>query len=349
MGVCTLALLAFAVYQARRKQWLALVLLSWYAILLAPVVPLRDHISDYYLTLPVMALAMAGAYALVCGWRAGTAWRILSAVLAVGFLAQQAPVAWRTADWFRKRGALQEALVMGVERAHELHPGKAILLDGVDDDLFWGSIQQRPFLFLRITGVYLTPGSEQRITPHPEMDDVSKFVLPAGETRTALDREQAVVYRVGQGPLQNITHQYAPPAAGAAAGPNRLDVGDPLVADRLGPTWYALESGFRWMPREAGVRMPGPRSPQQKLYVTAICPSQQLQKGPLEMTIAVDGVRLAPVEFTKGDTDVTFEFVLPPEAAGKKDIDITVDVSRTVRSGVDPRDLGLAFGRFEIK
>jgi len=124
---------------------------------------------------------------------------------------------------------------------------------------------------------------------------------------------------------------------------------DPLVADRLGPTWYPRESGFRWMPHTASVRMPGPRSAGQKLYVTAICPAIQLEKGPLEMVLTVDGARLPPVQFTKGNTETTFAFALPAATVGKSDIDVEVEVSRTVRVGTDQRDLGLAFGRFEIK
>ena len=67
------------------------------------------------------------------------------------------------------------------------------------------------------------------------------------------------------------------------------------------------------------------------------------------MTVTVDGVRLAPVQFTKGNAEATFDFALPNETAGKREIDIGVEVSRTVRVGSDRRDLGLAFGRFEIK
>jgi hypothetical protein len=159
-----------------------------------------------------------------------------------------------------------------------------------------------------------------------------------------------VVYRVGNGPLRNITHQYAPPAGAAAGGgPLRFDVADPLLADRLGPGWYASEFGSRWMARTASLRMPGPRAAGQELYVSAICPSAQVKNGPLEMTVTVDGVRLAPVQFTKGNAEATFDFALPNETAGKRDIDIGVEVSRTVRVGSDRRDLGLAFGRFEIK
>ena len=67
------------------------------------------------------------------------------------------------------------------------------------------------------------------------------------------------------------------------------------------------------------------------------------------MTVTVDGIRLPPVQFTKGDAQATFGFALPPETIGKSEIGIAVEVSRTVRVGTDPRDLGLAFGRFEIK
>jgi len=350
MAGCTVALLAFTIYQARRKQWLAVVLFGWYAFTLAPVVPLRDHIMGYYLTLPAMCLAMLGGYALVWAWHQGVAWKALSAVLAAGFIVQQAPVGRRMAEWFRERSAAAEALVLGVARAHELHPGKVILLDGIDDQLFWGAIQQGPFMFLRIPDVYLTPGSEGSISQHPEIDDVTKFVLPADETRRGLNAGRVVVYYAGNGPLQNITRQYMPPAAAAAAsGPLRIDLGDPLAADRLGQGWYPAEPGMRWMARTASVRMPGPSSAGRKLYVTAICPEAQLKDGPLEMTVTVDGVRMAPVQFTKGNAESTFNFPLPPGTAVKSDIDITIEVGRTVRAGADLRDLGLAFGRFEIR
>ena len=351
MAACSVALLGFTLYQARRRQWLALVLLAWYGITLGPVIPLRDHITDYYLTLPAMCLAMLAGYALASAWRVDlprkATPRVLSVVLAAAFLVQSLPVAWRSADWYRQRSETQRRLVMAVARAHDLHPGKVILLDDVSDDLFWGAISQRPFLFLRIPDVYLTPGSETRITPHDELDDVSKFVLPADETDRGLDDDNIVVYRAGQVPLKNITHKFEVPAQ--SFGPPRIEMADPLVAPRLGPTWYPRENGIRWMPRTASVRMRGPRTAGQKLYMTAICPSEQLKQGPLEMTVTVDGARLAPVQFTRGNVDTTFAFALPAEAVGKSDIDITVELSRTARIGVDPRDLGLAFGRFEIR
>ena len=322
--------------------------------MLGPVVPLRDHITDYYLTLPAMCLAMLGGYALVWAWRQGTSWSIVwkavSAVLVAGFAVQHAPLGWQMAAWYRERGDAQQALVLGVERAHQLHPGKVILLDGIGDDLFWGAIVQRPFLFLRIPDVYLAPGSEAGITAHPEMEDVSKFVLPADEARGGLERGRMVVYRAGAGPLRNITNRYvAPTGVAAMAGPLRVDVSDPLAADRLGAGWYQVESGIRWMGRAASVRMPGPRTAAQRLFMTAICPAGQLQGGPLAVSVTVDGVRLGAGEFTKGNAWGTVDFALPAEAVGKSDIAIGIEVGHTVRIGLDRRDLGLAFGQFEIR
>jgi hypothetical protein len=97
------------------------------------------------------------------------------------------------------------------------------------------------------------------------------------------------------------------------------------------------------------LRMPGPRATGQRLYVTAICPAAQVKNGPLQMSLTVNGIRLAPAQFTRGNAESTFDFALPPGIVGKSEIDITVEVSRTVRIGADLRDLGLAFGRFEIK
>jgi hypothetical protein len=205
-------------------------------------------------------------------------------------------------------------------------------------------------LYLRIPDVYLAPGSEKLITPHPEIDDLSMYVLPADRTESGLNHGEIVVYRAGKGPLKNITNEFAVPEdAAAGSGSLTLDVSDPLVVRRLGPTWYPREGRFRWMPRSATVQMPGPRSSTQKLYVTAVCPALQLDQGPLEMTLKIDGIPLPPVHFTQPNRNTTFSFDLPAETIGKAAIQITIELSRTMRVGADHRDLGVAFGRFQIK
>jgi len=353
MAAVTVALLAFTIYQARRRQWLALVFLAWFVIMLAPILPLREHIYDYYLTLPAVPLAMLGGYALVSAWRAVTGWKELSAAMAAGvlaavFLILSLPVAWFAADWYYRRAERARALVWGVERVHELHPGKVILLDGVDDELFWASIRHSPFQYLQIPDVYLAPGSLTSIRDHPDLALLSPYVLPAAVTLHGLDSGDIVIYRVGRGPLREITQRFVVPGNPQGA-PLRVDAADPLDADYLGPTWYHGEGQFRWMPRTAGVRISGPLSAAQKLYVTAFCPAAQLTPGPLKMTLTIDGVEQAPVEFTRGDIDSTFVFTPPPASIGKSNMEITVKVNRTTHAGADERALGLAFGVFEIR
>ncbi len=90
--------------------------------------------------------------------------------------------------------------------------GKTILLDGIGDELFWGAIVHRPFLFIRVPDVYLAPGSEASITSHPDLGNISQYILPAAEIRRGLASMQIVVYRAGEGPLRNITTRYQVPA-----------------------------------------------------------------------------------------------------------------------------------------
>ena len=58
-------------------------------------------------------------------------------------------------------------LVLGVEAAHQAHPDKPILLDGITSALFNDAISQSAFYPLAIDDVYLTPGSELKSTPPP--------------------------------------------------------------------------------------------------------------------------------------------------------------------------------------
>ena len=67
----TALLAGCVVWSAWRRRWLGVVLASWYFVLLAPVLPLRNHVIEYYLTLPVMALSMLAAWAVVSAF--GTA------------------------------------------------------------------------------------------------------------------------------------------------------------------------------------------------------------------------------------------------------------------------------------
>ena len=46
------ALLWFAVCKIRRGNLLPVVMIGWFVIVLSPVLPLREHITDYYVVIP---------------------------------------------------------------------------------------------------------------------------------------------------------------------------------------------------------------------------------------------------------------------------------------------------------
>jgi len=72
-AILTLAILGFTIWKSLRREWLAAFLLFWFLSALAPVLPLREHIVDYYLTIPVLGLAFLGAWMFVSAWRGS--WR----------------------------------------------------------------------------------------------------------------------------------------------------------------------------------------------------------------------------------------------------------------------------------
>jgi hypothetical protein len=130
--------------------------------------------------------------------------------------------------------------------------------------------------------------------------------------------------------------------------PLRVDVGSPLAAPLLGPEWYAPDGNHRWMPRRASLRMAGPVAAGRKLYLRGYYPDEQMRGGPVRVTVSIDGSALPPQAIAAGG-DFELAFPLPAAVVGRPAMQVVVEVSRTFRTGADVRDLGLAFGEFEVK
>ena len=124
--------------------------------MLAPVLPLRDHISTYYLVLPAIGLAILGGYALAT---AKYAWKAAGFILAAVYALIMVSADRFEVAWWQHRSIAIQRMVLGVARAHQLHPTQTILLDSVDEQLFWAGVYHHPFLIFGASAVYLTPGS----------------------------------------------------------------------------------------------------------------------------------------------------------------------------------------------
>jgi hypothetical protein len=340
------ALLSFALLQAYRRNFVPVFFLCWFAIVLAPALPLRDNIQDIYLALPSIGIAMLGAYAFVWAWKKSKTYQGLAVLLLALFLVESVPTDIRGAEWYRQRSRQVEALVETVVAKHAQNPGKIILLTGIDAPLFYASVNQHPFSAFGVNDVFLAPGSETEISPgDPAV--VSRFMLLGANMRDVVAHRAAVVLQSKDGKVTDITSQYAPPLLPPVAATARVDAGDPRFDAQLGPEWYPIDQGFRWMPKRATVRLAGPVTKGKKLLVSGYCPAIQVAKGPLRLQLSVDSVPLRPVKIEKGDAPFSFEFPFPHDA--RPQITVSLEVERTFSTAADQRSLGLAFGVFEIR
>jgi hypothetical protein len=351
----TLGLGAFAAVRMRRRDWLPAIFLSWFVILLIPVLPLKGHITSYYLTLPLIGLASLGAYALAMAWgrpgEPGPAYqRGLAVALAALYLADTVPVTGASLRWRFDRAERAKTIVLGVVTAHELHPGKTILLTGIDNTLYWSTIPDDPFNAVGVPDVYLAPGTERGIETVPGDDGPSKYVLAASSVRNGLAKEAIEVYQAGGPRLKNVTQGYARTVELLGdAQPSRVDAGAALQDEQFGHDWYNRDQGFRWMGKHATVKIAGPRTASEKLHIQGGCVAAEVRGGPLHLTVSADGKALGTNEIRDCSEPVAFEYALPPDLVGHGSVVLTLDVDRTYLSPGDDRPFGLFFGSFEIR
>jgi hypothetical protein len=342
-------LLAFLAAKVRSRAGAAPFCLAWYLIAIAPVLPLRGHRGEYYVFLPLIGLCWLGGWAFDEGVRAAGARRAAAVALVGVYALLMVPATEDSWHWFYGVTRRVRGLMEGVQAAHELHPGKAILLVGVDTDQFWNAVRDDAFELVGADRVYLAPGSQAHIEAHPALGAVGDFILPEEAVERALGRDEVVVYDVAGPRLRNITTMYASLPRRAAKPPLRVDIGSPLIDYLLGPEWYSSDGNHRWMPRRATLRMGAPDASGSTLHLSGSCPEELLRAGPLTVKASVDGVELPPAVIRPGQNSFDLAFPLPPRAAGRPEMLVAVEVSRTIHPASDPRDLGLAFGVFEVR
>ncbi|MBZ5724286.1 MAG: hypothetical protein LAP87_04755 [Acidobacteriia bacterium] len=347
VAVVTLGLLWFLARKLRGGTAAALFCVVWYAATIAPVLPLRDHLMEYYLYLPLIGACWLGGWAFAEAWRATARARVAAVALAALYVVLVLPRTVHDAAENRALTVRVRNLVEGVARAHELHPRQSILLVGVDSELFWNSFPDHPFRLIGAGPVYLASGSERHIDAQPNLGNIGEFLLPADVAANALARDELAVYDVRGPRLRNITTAYAavPREIGL---PARIDVASPLTSYLLGPEWYPVDGNHRWIPKRATLRIAGASAAGQKLYLSGYCPDELTRGGPLTVTVTVEGSTQSAA-LPPGRNDFELAFPLPASAVGKPELHVTVEVSRTIRAPGDARDLGLAIGVFEVR
>jgi len=353
----TAALGIFVFRKLRNHEWLALFLLAWFVLILLPVLPLKNHFTEYYPAVPAIGLAILAAWAISQTTRPimkGTA-----VALAGLYLATAIGDTRMTEKYFYERSRRMKYLILGLEefqkqrlqRDDSLESKKIILAD-IDNDLYWTGFCDDPFRLLGLKQVFLAPGSEKQIDQHPELGcPDSKYIISMDDAVFARRHGEAAAFAIVGRSLRDVTEPYFATLSEqfAAAHPDFVDVSDPVYQSRVGPTWYSPEKDFRWMPQRATLKMGGPAKPGQLLEITGFCPAAVLEKGPQTVVFRADGIQLGTATLKDANKRFRLEFPLPDQLVGKSTIEISIEVGHTVKAGADIRPLGLIFSTFTMK
>ncbi|HYO82240.1 MAG TPA: hypothetical protein VES20_12615 [Bryobacteraceae bacterium] len=345
--VSAAAVIAALVWAVRRKPHVAIVAVGWFCITLAPVLPLRNHISDYYLTIPLIGLALLGSWAFVNAWESGRVVLRVAAVFAL--LCYALPGAWTgyvmSRDYYLISNRVRTFLG-SVASAHRLFPDKGHVIRNMDSDLFWACWWDNPFRLFGLTRIWVDAGSEPGIAPFHEEGSLSRFFLPKRLALEGLRREDLVAWELlPDGRLRNVSTAYALtlqlqrlPLSGY------LDLRTAASAAQLGDGWYEREPTHRWMSGRAVVHLRGPVSAPGELVLRGRAPQA------LTLAVEIAGRAFPPSRISTDNLSFELRYPVPAELTGQFSMPVTLSVDRTVRPhGSEQRDLGLAFGTVEVR
>jgi hypothetical protein len=344
-------LLAFIVVMAVRRHWTGLFGAGWFLVALAPVLPLRNHISDYYLTIPAIGLAIAGGWAISIAVSRGPAAKAAAVILVLLYALPSAWMGRRMSHEYHTISHRVQTFIGSVAFAHRLHPDKILLIRNVDNDLFWAVWWDNPFQLFGRKRIYASEECEPDIVPFPGFGTLARFILPQGEALEGMRRGEVVTYDLmSSGRLRNTTVLYREMLEhdSSLPMPKYLDLGLSVSKPYLGDGWWQAEGNFRWTSHRATLRMRGPSGPGGELVVRGLCPRQQVADGPLRLITTAGGHRFPTSTITEDNLSFEFRYPLPADLVRRTEVELTLEPERTFRAPGDTRDLGVAVGTVEI-
>jgi hypothetical protein len=346
----TVGLGAFVYRKARGGEWTPVFLGGWFIIVLLPLLPFKNHFTEYYVTVPTIGLAILAAWAIASSRR--TIGLGAAALLACGYFTLSITDG-RMAEKYRYNNARRlKYLIKGLESQQKTHAREMVLLSGIDNDLFWSGFCDDPFRLLGIYHAYLVPASAKTIQPHPEWGcDTSRFFVNLDDAVPLLRNGQSGVFALQGRFVNDITQQYLKTVAAeyAERHPDFIEISNPMYQNRLGPTWYPAERGYRWMPKTATLKIHGPTKIGQALEASGYCPAVVVAKGPLQVSFRADGIALGTSTLTQPDQLFTLKFPWPAQLVGRPMVEVEIEVNRTLEPPGETRRLGLVFTTFTIK
>jgi hypothetical protein len=334
----------FLVARVRRGEWVAALFPAWFVMVIAPLLPLRDHMMHEYLTVPFAGLAMLGGWALASSWRAGVTAKIVAALCVAIYVGTSIPMGQIETRSYHDRSFRYRDTLLQAGELHHADPKKIVLLSGVSGEQYWDVIQHGAFQLVGIEQTYIVP--EAAVPNDPSLGAPNRlfFIDAPG---SILAKDLAVVYDISGPTVRDITAEYRArhPADELSA---HLDFGLGEPTSQIGPEWYPHETGFSWMPRRATAVLRGNSQAGVKLHLRGACPQAILAAGPLGVHVSVDSVAL-PVSWLRSEGDFELEWDLPQELARQPKLALAIELDRTFKAAGDTRELGLPVSWIEIR
>lgn len=337
--VFVLAIILWAVTQ---KERLILFGASWFFIVLSPFLLLPNHVSDYYLSMPTAGLAIFLSCAVCSLWRTAR-WLGIVAILFISIsIAGNARVALVITKSNAITSSRIRSLLFGVKQIAGRYPDKAIILNGIDNDLFTGAFYHHPFELITSSRVYIAPTNAAQLKPFREVKEFSSFTLPDDVVRHTINDGSLVVFNFENGRFQYVTETYQIAlGSSSAALPKKVLLGVKAYAYLLQGGWYPPEGNYRWMGHSAGVRIAGPAEAITKLNLSGFCAPAQLNNGPIRLSVLVNKESLEPAQIS--NCDLPFKLSFPLKGFQKADqLVINFHVDKTIVVAPDVRQLGIA-------
>ncbi len=138
-----IAIALAGVFLLRRNPKLTVFCSAWFVIVLLPVLPLKNHFTEYYVTMPALGLAILGAWAL-------TTYPRVAAVLAAVYLVVSIADVHAADKYYYQRARHMKRLVLALQEDQVRLQDKMVLLTSVGNDLFWSGFFDDPFRLLGI-------------------------------------------------------------------------------------------------------------------------------------------------------------------------------------------------------
>ena len=328
--ILTPAVLGFIAWRTWKRDFLPLFGLILSIGLIAPMLPLRDHRTDYYLASASLGLMMVlGLFTIQLPKPASL---VLLLYVVPSFIVQQA-----TFEWYLDRTAPIRPLIRGLQHAALSHPGKLILVEGITESVYESALADEALRLIGAQNIRLVPGSKP---------DGNPLTVAPETARIAFEKEAATVYRFNGSVLQDVTREWERgPALKLSTGLSpEILAGDPIFNSQFLQGWYGIEDGHRWLSAKGSVQLGGPFASNAQVHIKAYAPAEL---GAVEFRIRCRGNLIHTAKLNPGDVEILFS--LPPALQPLQSLVLELEASKTVRPPNDGRNLSLVFEQISIR